>query len=337
MRLFIFGSTGDLIKRKVLTSIQSLKEKDLEIYALGRRELDRKEYQNFICEDRCELDFKERLHYLQINYDSKEFCLGCIKYLQKNKINYFYVALPPKIYENILIQLGKLKKKGFKIKILLEKPFGNSLKEAKKFIEIIRAYNLSEDLLLADHYLFKKEIKNLKEQEFHKAKLVSIEKIGLEGRINFYDDVGALKDMIQSHLLNILFKILLRIPDLEDLSVEEFIRGQYKGYTEELGRKSGTETFAYVRLEIDDKKIEIITGKAMNKKEINIGIDKKRIKIECKECYRKMFEDFLSNKKGNFPSIENSLLAWEIIEKILKKKSDLIYYKKGAGLKEILK
>src|SRR6056297_4238998 len=109
MKLFVFGSTGDLIKRKVLPTIQELNQEDLEVYALGRKDFNKELYRDFVCNGNCNGDFKERLHYIKIDYDSKDFCDECLDYFDKEKINYFYVALPPGLYKTMLISIGKLK------------------------------------------------------------------------------------------------------------------------------------------------------------------------------------------------------------------------------------
>ncbi|MEJ2267863.1 MAG: Gfo/Idh/MocA family oxidoreductase, partial [Nanoarchaeota archaeon] len=154
MKLFIFGSTGDLIKRKIFPALQEINKKDLEIYAMGRREFDKNSYISFSCQ-KCSDKFKEKINYLKVNFESKDLLKNYKHILNKNKTNHFYLALPPRLHQQIIIYLGELKNKGFKLKILIEKPFGENLENAKELDNLLEKYNLKQDLFLADHYLFK--------------------------------------------------------------------------------------------------------------------------------------------------------------------------------------
>jgi glucose-6-phosphate 1-dehydrogenase len=340
LKLFIFGSTGDLIKRKIFPALQEINKKDLEIYAIGRREFDNNSYISFSCQ-KCSNKFKEKINYLKINFESKDLLKNYKYILNKNKTNYFYLALPPRLHQQIIIYLGELKNKGFKLKILIEKPFGENLENGKELDNLLEKYNLKQDLFLADHYLFKQNILKLKKRDFNKIEIVSKEKIGIEGRNVFYDKIGAIKDMVQSHLLNILFRILKDKKELENLKVIKFICGQYgngtsEGYKKEIKKESNTETFVYLEIKIKNKKIKLITGKELDKKESFVKIDNKKILMGSENSYIKLFEEFFKNKKENFPTIEQSILSWEIIKNLEKRKSKLIYYPKGSRIKEII-
>ena len=142
MKLFIFGSTGDLVRKKVLPALQDLEKDELEIYALGRRDFTKKIYEDFVCKGNCKESFKEKIHYKKIDYNSEGFCDSCIPDLDKDKTNYFFIAMPPGLYGNIIRSIGRIKSKGYDLRILLEKPFGSSLKEAKEIKRIISENNL---------------------------------------------------------------------------------------------------------------------------------------------------------------------------------------------------
>ncbi|HTY44133.1 MAG TPA: hypothetical protein VMC80_02735, partial [Patescibacteria group bacterium] len=261
MKLFIFGSTGDLVKRKIIPAFAGLKLEELEIIALGRQDFTNEMYEDFISKDKWFRNFRKKPVYHRIDFSREIICEKCEEFLDNTENNFFYIAMPPDLIGKILDYLGRIKKKGFKIKILIEKPFGKNLEDAKKLKRIINEKNLSEDIFLSDHYLFKEEIAGLKKTNFRKIKIVSLEKVGLENR-TYYDDVGALRDMIQSHFLNIVFR-LLENPEKEfsHFEIEEYKRAQYgngkdKGYAKELGKKSDTETFAKVRLKTKDREFE---------------------------------------------------------------------------------
>ena len=341
MKLFIFGSTGDLIKRKILLALQSLDLKELEIWAIGRRDLADESYIKFICSEKCKPSLKEKLHYLKMDFQKQDIFDGHEHNLDVNKINYFYIAMPPNTYHKIIISLAKLKEKGFKIRILLEKPFGSNLEEARSLKKTIHENNLTEDIFLSDHYLFKEEILNLKETNFKKVKLTSIEKVGLSNRVTYYDNTGALNDMVQSHFFNIIFRLLKYPNKLKSLKVIKYIRGQYgdgisKGYVKELGKMSQTETFVYLKIKADQKDFILITGKGFNKKHNQLEIDKKIIPIKVGKSYNIVFSKFFLGKKQSFPTIDDAILSWELIKKINSKKPGLIYYKKGSFLNDLI-
>jgi glucose-6-phosphate 1-dehydrogenase len=326
-KLFIFGSTGDLVKRKVLLGLHNFK--DLEVHALGRKDLSKNEYAHDYCIN-CSTDFKERLNYIKIDFN-----INMVNYfkqaLDKKNVNYFYISLPPNLISGILLKLNAIRKEGYKIQILIEKPFGSNLQEALMLKDLIKKLKLDKNVYLADHYLFKKSILNLKAKDFRELRIVVLEKLGLENRA-YYDDIGALRDMTQSHFFNILFKIskeLINSDILENFKILEFKKGQYNKYEEELGKKSDTETYIKLKFGLGHRIIEFETGKAFGKKEAFIQIDGKKMYIDVNENpYIKMFQEFFKNKKSNFPKIEEAILSWELINKIetFEKNKDLITY-----------
>ena len=296
MKLFIFGSTGDLVKRKVMKALQELALKNLEIYAIGRRNMDDEEYENFICSDWCNSDFRRSLHYLPSDFTSLNFD----KYLSLNSVNYFYLSLPPKLIGTILNYLGEIKKKGYKIKILSEKPFGENLEMSLDLKKKIDNLFLSENFFISDHYLFKKSFLNLP-IEFKSVKIISTENVGLEGRTGYYDSVGALRDMVQSHFLNLVQKNMNFKFNLKQFKILNFEKGQYDGYTDELGRQSETETFVRVVFECCGRRFEFVTGKAFDKKESFLDIDgKKFFDTGLDNSYVEIFRIFLSGGKTYF-------------------------------------
>jgi glucose-6-phosphate 1-dehydrogenase len=322
MKLFVFGSTGDLFKRKVIKALKELK--DLEIIALGRKELSHEQYFEETCPD-CDEEIKKRTKYLPISFTDKIQCIGCKDHFSKEEINYFYIALPPNKIIETLNYIHAVKQTGHLVKILIEKPFGANLEEAREIEKFILKEKLEEDIFLADHYLFKEEIRKIQLSEFKKLKIVSLEKLGVEKRI-FYDGIGAINDMVQSHLLNTLTKIV-GFKNFKKINIEEVKVGQYKNYQKEIGKDSKTETYAYIELKLDGKNIILETGKNFPKKENYIEIDEMKIEIDKgKDAYLQMLEDFLDNKKEKFPTINQIVLCWELIDRIKDKKSELIYY-----------
>lgn len=342
MKLFIFGSTGDLVKRKIIPAFMDLKIDNLEIIALGRKEFTDDMYQNFICNDDCFRDFKFKPRYHKVNFEGELKCEGCDNYLTKGEEHFFYSALPPKNIGILLRYVGMIKKQGFKVRVLIEKPFGTSLSDAVRLQAAAEKQNLIDDIFISDHYLFKEPILALAVRKFKKIKIVSLEKVGLENRSS-YDEVGALRDMVQSHFLNIVFKLLAE-PEKEfaNFKIADFRRGQYgdgktNGYVKDLGKPSETETFAALTLKTERESFEFITGKKFDGKESLLEIDDEKIQMESgNNPYARLFSDFFAKNRKTFATIENSLLAWRIIEKIESKKPPLRYYKENTAVQAVL-
>lgn len=334
MKLFIFGSTGDLVKRKVLPALQSLNKDNLEIVAIGRKDFTHEIYHDFVCEgDRCSPRFKKILKYIQVDFEKEDICEGnvCRDMFDKKQNNFIYISMPPWTIIKILLSLSKMKKEGFDFSILIEKPLGENLEQAIELKKIINENNL--DVFLSDHYMFKKNVINLNKQKFEKLKIVSAEELGLEKRAGYYDSVGALKDMVQSHFLNIAFR-LLNNPEKEfsDFEIKEYKKAQYLGYVKELGKESNTETFVKLKIKTKNKEFEFISGKKFSKKTSFLEIDNKKIELETGDNpYEIIFSDFFNNKKEKFPKIDEAILAWEIIRKIESQKTELKFYEDDSS------
>ncbi len=331
MKLFIFGSTGDLVRRKVLPALQEL-NKPIEIYALGRKDYTSEGYIESVCsEGRCVHEFIEKIKYIKVDFNNKNMSELFLPYLDKSNVNLFYISLPPSELGDIFNELGNLKKKGYNLRILVEKPFGNDLSHAEKLHAIINKYGL--DVLISDHYLFKRNILTLHKKDFSKLKIVALETLGLERRLTYYDSTGALKDMIQSHFLNIAFKLF---DDLSDFKIVKYERKQYEGYTKELGKSSDTETFVHLILESKGKTFEFMTGKAFASKVNYVEIDGKKIDIDSYENpYLEMFRRFFNSDKKDFPDFGHTLLSWKIIDVVSKINPKLGHYEKGVIFQQV--
>ena len=336
MKLFVFGSTGDLVKRKVLPALQALSRDDLEICALGRRDIAHEDYKDYVCgEGGCSLDFRDKIKYHKINFESEDICEdGCSNLFSRDEVNYVYVSLPPHLIEKVLYSVVKMRGLGFKMKILIEKPFGNNSEVALRLKNIVLDNGLLDDVFLSDHYLFKRFEYD---GEFEHMRIVSTESVGLEGRVGYYDSVGALRDMIQSHFMNIvLSKIDSHEDEFSDFEVLDFKRGQYSGYVDELGVESFTETFVYLKFKTKSKVFEFVTGKALGSKEFYLEIDGKRVEVDSSGDYENLFDKFFGHEQMAFAEIDKSIFSWELIDKLDGHGSGVFYYDKNSVLSEIL-
>jgi glucose-6-phosphate 1-dehydrogenase len=219
------------------------------------------------------------------------------------------MSIPPAAYDPIIKNLALVGLSDDQNRILLEKPFGYDLKSAEDAIKIVGQAFKEKQIYRIDHYLAKETAQNLLAFRLHNPIFMPLwssqhidfihvrqfETIGIEGRANFYEQTGALRDMIQSHLMQLLALTLMDTP--EDMTSEaihvskqnffselnlaepkDVIRGQYKGYKEEVDNpNSSTET--YVKLHLTSqaemwRETEIILehGKAMSETAADITI-----------------------------------------------------------------
>ena len=322
--LIIVGITGDLSKRKLLPAIGEIAKtgmipsqfKILGVTRQGGVDL----------EDLLKSTLNKE--YLIKNTELFQMDLGDIKDYKKleNKLKeiekefgttaqyLFYLSVPPVTAKSIIGLIGE---SGLAeqeaTNLLLEKPFGTDLESAKDLITHIDKYFKSKQVYRIDHYMAKETAQNIivfrdgnslfkrtwNKDFIDKIEVTVSEEIGIEGRANFYEQTGALRDLIQSHLLQLLALTLMDIPKEEDMNevprlryealnllhiregesvLSNTKRGQYKGYREEVGNeKSMTETFASIDLESNDPKwegvkINLTTGKGLKDKYTEIKI-----------------------------------------------------------------
>lgn len=310
--LIIIGISGDLSKRKLLPAIGQIvesgkmpeqfkiigvtRQSDINLNDLLQSTTNKEYLRNNTEIFQMDLnnieDYKKlgkRIEAIEKDFGTSTQCL-------------FYLSVPPTTSKPIIGFLGEsglANKEG--VKLLLEKPFGVDLESAKILVDHIDRYFKKEQIYRIDHYLAKETAQNIivfrdgnslfkktwNKDFIEKIEIIFSEKIGIEGRVNFYEETGALRDY-QSHLLQLLALTLMEIPEREhldlvshlryealrklNLKVEQSFRGQYKGYREEVNNiDSMTETFVSINLESSDPKwqgvkINLTTGKAFKEK-----------------------------------------------------------------------
>jgi glucose-6-phosphate 1-dehydrogenase len=231
----------------------------------------------------------------------------------------FYLAVPSQTFGSISEMLGKAglttgcAHKVGESRLLIEKPFGYDLVSAQELIETLGKEFTEQQIYRVDHYLAKETAQNILTFRFdnplfktvwhsktiNAIMITAAESIGIEGRVAFYEQTGALRDIIQSHLLQLLALVTMEQPrkmDAEHIHAKKLellraikpiapdevatraVRGQYKGYLEEVNNHSSTtETYAALQLEIDTPRwrsvpILLRTGKAMAEKVTEITL-----------------------------------------------------------------
>lgn len=311
-KLLVFGITGDLSTRKLLPALRSiLKSKnapDIEIIGVSRREVNIKELLGASLGDSS---LAPRVSVFTMDLaSSKEY--GRLKehvHPKDGEQLLVYLSVPPAAATQIVDFLGQAGLNTPNVKLLFEKPFGIDLISAKEVIERTARYYREEQIYRIDHYLAKEMAQNIvafrggnalfshvwNKAAIEKIEVTALEKIGIEGRAGFYEQTGALRDVVQGHLMQLLALVLMEIPpnldwdalpELRQVALESIhpgdprraVRAQYEGYQHEVvNQGSLTETFVSLHLASNDPRwkdvpLVLTTGKALNKKTTEVRV-----------------------------------------------------------------
>lgn len=294
--MVIFGITGDLARRMTLPALYRLEHRGAltgPVVGVGSTPLSRQELieraQEAIKQSGEDLDdvvlarLARRLVYLPGDATDPELYKRLSVELAAARRPLYYLETPPSLFAPIVDRLDAASLIG-DARVAVEKPFGYDLSSATELEHRLRQVLAPRQILLVDHFLGKEpviEIEYLRFANFamaelwHRSSVVAIqitmaEDFGVEGRGRFYDTVGALRDVVQNHLLQVLALVGMDPPigasadDLRDkksevlkaippAEVKYCVRGQYDGYQQIPGVKRGssTETFVALRLDID--------------------------------------------------------------------------------------
>lgn len=342
----VIGARGDLMQRKLLPALYHLsakgvlKNRCITLGAARRRDIDdsifRKLAQNSLSEAGLVQSNEptahwcnECLYYQSIGEgkeeDYRELALRINAIERKHNLpggRVFYLALPPEAFPDTIIRLGEAgmdKGRGW-TRLVIEKPFGRDLESARGLNQLVHRYFDESQVYRIDHYLGKETVQNILTFRFANAIFESLwnrdkverveitvaEEIGIEKRAGYYDTAGALRDMVQNHLTQLLTLIAMEVPQafsaeeiryekvkvlrsILPIQTEDVVFGQYTsgkingkdvpGYREEDGvsPSSSTETYAAMRLKIDNWRWQgvpffIRTGKRLARRFTQIAI-----------------------------------------------------------------
>jgi glucose-6-phosphate 1-dehydrogenase len=319
--MIIFGSTGNLMYKKLIPAIHQLTQKklikdDFKIYAIARTKQDLDRYINQAKDKVKEYvdwdKIKSMMEYIVFDVNELEDYKALNKKMEDQNFDdiSIYLALPPSLFPIVAkgVSLSGLISKEDKHKrIVFEKPFGENLESAKSINRILWNYFNESQIYRIDHYLGKEMIQNIlvvryaniifekvwSNDTIESITILSKEEEGVLSRGGYYDKIGALKDMLQSHLLQMAALVLMNKPKqfdsesikdekvkiFESLKLDDLVLGQYEGYkeTEKVNPDSKTETFAYAKVFVNDERwqgvpIHFITGKKLDEKRSEIII-----------------------------------------------------------------
>jgi glucose-6-phosphate 1-dehydrogenase len=316
----IFGASGDLTKRKLLPALFHLEQSGLlpsafEVVGVARRPLQdefakdmREGILQFggVKEGEQKLDeFMGKVTYHAMNFDDPEgygklkTLLESIDGKQGTKGNrLFYLATAPEYFADIIQQLGAhgmAKPQQGKVHTIIEKPFGHDLASARELNDDVNRVFAEDQIFRIDHYLGKETVQNILVFRFANGifepvwnrnyvdhvQITAAEDIGIEGRGPFYEKAGALRDVVQNHVMELLSFVALEPPvsfeadamrrekfkvwrSIQPIHLMDAVRGQYgpgtvdgkqvKGYRQEdrVDPNSATETYAALKIGIEN-------------------------------------------------------------------------------------
>lgn len=322
--LTIFGATGNLMHKKLVPALTELVKKghldnDTVIYCVSRRDYTTEDYFNHL-KEYVKIDFsilKPLMTYVKMDInninDYNKLRITIQNHITKDAQYLFYLAVSPEFFVDIakgLSESNLVRKGNINSRIVFEKPFGTSFESAKEINHSLSHYFNESQIYRIDHYLGKDMIQNILvmrfanrvlENNWNKDAIKDVEIIvketeGIGNRGSYYDTSGALKDMIQSHLLQMLALIAMEEPlsissdDIRKVKIEALMHtsvlkgnalfGQYSSYTQEpnIPENSTTETFAFLQAKIDTPRWKgvpfyLITGKKLEQKKAEIRIN----------------------------------------------------------------
>ncbi|ADV33839.1 glucose-6-phosphate dehydrogenase [Candidatus Blochmanniella vafra str. BVAF] len=314
--LIIFGAKGDLARRKLIPALYKLEKigfihPDTCILGVGRAEWDTLKYvkvirsalEIFMREESIDENlwnrFSRRFEFCNLDINHTErFVLLINKLKRLDLLTINYLAMPPHTFDNICKGLSSIGLNKELNRVVIEKPLGIDLDSARVINANVSKYFSETQIYRIDHYLGKEAVLNLLVLRFANSlcfsnwnnstidhiQITVAEEVGIEGRWGYFDKIGQMRDMIQSHLLQILtivamsppsclssdcirdekVKILRALRMVDPYRIHEItVRGQYvagfiggkpvPGYLEEKGanQNSTTETFVSIRVNID--------------------------------------------------------------------------------------